>query len=374
MKKITAVLLIAALMLTALSGCLPVDGESERGAGMAPEGEVSREAGPAEEPEVTRDPNVYDPVVSSAFCSDHERLYESIIDYGVDVPQECWWIDAEKASEVFGFGGSICAGCRDGVVNFELSPMNLYVTLTPREEPIEMSWHEELVWEPMDGHDGYEQAKTENGVVFLRWQREEYQFGAKVLCDSIDRSLDKFLENSDQLWNKVKLREPGATPKPMEDGDKIVASVCEDGSLAAGAPVELEGPFPCWERAGERVDIEGVTMELSSMEDVHNDEPAEEEPYYDWKRLNVKLTIEKDLEWADPFFWRMDYLQEGEWYTVYRPWDPEMRPAGHVHGAYSKGEKTKTFYVPAQALWRDGKYRVCHDDLGTFEFTIAIIE
>ena len=43
MKKFTAIMLLAAVMLLALAGCLPVDGEPETGgAGMA--GEVSRVA------------------------------------------------------------------------------------------------------------------------------------------------------------------------------------------------------------------------------------------------------------------------------------------------------------------------------------------
>lgn len=128
MKKIAVVLLLGALMLTMLSGCLPVDGEPEGiGAGMAPEGEVSRTV--EEEP---YEPETIDGwgegVNSFGAYAGNKGLLENLqseldlVESGVDLSgSEIWWINDEAVSALYGEDVFADGACYDGVFRFTFS-------------------------------------------------------------------------------------------------------------------------------------------------------------------------------------------------------------------------------------------------------------
>lgn len=139
-------------------------------------------------------------------------------------------------------------------------------------------------------------------------------------------------------------------------------SACQAADLA-------DSPFPLWEDAEAPVMVEGIVMELVSMEDMHLDEePDRHEPYLDWKVLKVQFELEEELWNPEPLYLRIDHLYDGTWHTVYRPWDNRLRAGAAWH--IGPGECERGFAVPACALWRSGEYRICHEDLGTLYFTM----
>ncbi len=150
---------------------------------------------------------------------------------------------------------------------------------------------------------------------------------------------------------------------------KLTASLLLALSLSACQAADLaDSPFPLWEDAEEPAAVEGIVMELVSMEDMHLDQEPDHEPYLDWRVLKVKFGLEEELWNPEPGYSRLDYLYNGTWHTVYRPWIPRQWTL--VARCIGPGECEREFAVPACALWRSGEYRICHEDLGTFEFTI----
>ncbi len=454
MKKFTAIILLAAVMLLALAGCLPVDGEPETGgAGMA--GEVSRVVEQDVEPYVPETIEGWgDGLSSFPAYSWNGGLLEDIQrsrDFG-----DIWWINDGTVSALYGEEVFADAVCDDGVFRFNFSsgqdisalaaasgfteeeltggwtrewpwdsweyaargwelaatykplPEGQWVTpswwlppegLTGRGEDMDRYWLEQLLgpfdedgfpiptpdttpfpedreavedfkfpgWRPVEEHEGYEistvHATTDGRPlqVRLRWRNEEgFGFWAQLPA----HALDSFWEHEREWFVKVTVPEDGEDSEPESSTSSTIFYHTEEGTFEIPAEVAW---FPRWEDAEEPVSVEGVSMELVSIEDAHLDEEPEHEPYLDWKILTAKVTIDGELWDPEPVSLRVDFLYDETWHTVYRPWDSGERTAGAV---CISGEAEQRFYVPADALRGAGQYRLCHKDFGTFEFTI----
>ncbi len=222
-------------------------------------------------------------------------------------------------------------------------------------------------WRPVEGHEGYEISTvhaTADGrplQVRLRWKNEEgYGFWAQLPA----HALDSFWEHEGEWFVKVTVPEGGEDSEPESSTSSTIFYHTEEGTFEIPADLPV---FPRWEDAEEPVSVEGVSMELVSVEDAHLDEEPEHEPYLDWKILTAKVTIDGELWDSEPVYLRVDFLYDETWHTVYRPWDSGERTAGAV---CISGEAEQRFYVPADALRGSGQYRLCHKDFGTLEFTI----
>ena len=461
MKKFTAIMLLAAVMLLALAGCLPVDGEPETGgAGMA--GEVSRVAEQDVEP--------YEPetiegwgegVNSFGAYAGNKGLLENLqfeldlVESGAHLAgSELWWINDEAVTRLYGEDTVADGACYEGVFRFtfqspqedsELArlaglseeelrlwarewnwlnygylvrgwefaatynplPEGQWVTpnwwlppegLTgkgedmgadgpfpdgpydengnpiPTPEPTPFPEDREAVedfkfpgWRPVEGHEGYEISTvhaTADGrplQVRLRWKNEEgFGFWAQLPA----HALDSFWEHEGEWFVKVTVPVGGEDCEPESSTSSTIFYHTEEGTFEIPADLPV---FPRWEDAEEPVSVEGVSMELVSVEDAHLDEEPEHEPYLDWKILTAKVTVDGELWDSEQVYLRVDFLYDETWHTVYRPWDSGERTAGAV---CISGEAEQRFYVPADALRGSGQYRLCHKDFGTLEFTI----
>ena len=125
MKKFTSIILLAAVMLLTLPGCLPVDGEPETG-GAGRAGEVSRVA--------ERDVEPYEPetiegwgdgVSSFAAYRWNGGLLKSLqfeldlVESGADLAgSELWWINDEAVTGLYGEDTIADGVCHEGVFRF----------------------------------------------------------------------------------------------------------------------------------------------------------------------------------------------------------------------------------------------------------------
>lgn len=135
--------------------------------------------------------------------------------------------------------------------------------------------------------------------------------------------------------------------------------------------------FPRWEDAGEAPEtVEGVSLELASMERFKTEEGSAEEslhdpykePYDDWWLLHVTLRLEKERPQPLSYSWHIDYFYEDAWHTVYRP---RPKPMADIMRMYAAGEHDYTYAVPTQVLEWPGEYRLCQEDIGACTITIG---
>ncbi len=134
--------------------------------------------------------------------------------------------------------------------------------------------------------------------------------------------------------------------------------------------------FPRWEDAGDVPEaVEGVSLELASMERFKTEKGSVKEPlrdpyrdpYDDWQLLHVTLRLEKERPAPPSYGWHIDYLYEDAWHTVYHP---GPKPIADVGRMYTAGEHDCTYAVPAQVLEWPGEYRLCQEEAGTCTFQI----
>ncbi len=134
--------------------------------------------------------------------------------------------------------------------------------------------------------------------------------------------------------------------------------------------------FPLWQEAWDVPEtVEGVSLELASMERFKTAESSVEEslrdpykePYDDWRLLHITLRLEKERPEPPPYSWHMDYFYEDAWYTVYHP---RPKPIADIGSMCAAGEHDYTYAVPAQVLEWPGEYRLCQEEAGSCTFKI----
>lgn len=123
-----------------------------------------------------------------------------------------------------------------------------------------------------------------------------------------------------------------------------------------------QNEFPIWEKATDEETVEGVQINFLGMNVLTFSDDTEKDALV----ITLENTTTKQISYGE-YYW-VDYLSDGQWYTIYRP-----ESAKAIGVILAPGEKRECVYdIPHGGLKKSGQYRMYLENLGYCQIDIIM--